>query len=833
VSEKYEKLKTLLMELFQLNQPDLDFGMYRIMHAKKGEVTKFLDNDLLPQVKQAFGLYKTADKSELQKELTKAIEQAHGLGADPETLPKVKELRAKIASEGVDIGGLESEVYDHLFSFFRRYYSEGDFLAKRVYRPGIYAIPYEGEEIKLHWANRDQYYIKTSEHLRDYAFRLRPEDNAKPMRVHFRLVDAAEGEHGNVKETNGKERVFVLKASDFIGEENGELVIRFEYRPATVHDWPDDARDGKTRPPAQKDLVTFAAKHVLAVADPALATWITALTRRDPTENEPDRTVLQKHIKTYTDANTFDYFIHKDLGGFLRRELDFYIKNEVMHLDDVESETAPRVEQYLSKIKVIRGIASKIIDFLAQLEDFQKRLWLKTKFVVDAQYLITLNRIPVEFYNEIAANEAQQEEWFQLFAIDEVEGDIVTPEPRIPLTVEFLKSNPTLVIDTRYFSAEFTSRLLMTFDDIEEIDGVLINSENFHALSMLQRRYLRGVESIYIDPPYNTDAGPILYKNGYRHASWLALMDNRLTLCQRLMTDDAILCVTIDDVEVHNLRSLLESAFTNYELLGAVPIKNNPAGRTGTVGFSICHEYALFYGQSGFAKVGRMEHSEAQIARYKERDELGAFEWTNFRKHGGLNTYREARPRQFYPIYAKGDVIRIPKMEWNNAARTYTVLEAPNSDEEVLLPIDENNRERIWDFVVDTAQANLAHLKVRKDSRGATAIYRKWRLNELGILPKTWWDKSEYSAAEYGTNLLTNIFGFTHAFTFPKSLYAVVDCLRVANLKNCRDGIALDFFGGSGTTGHGVIHLNREDGGNRKFILVEMGGYFDSVFYHD
>ena len=98
-----------------------------------------------------------------------------------------------------------------------------------------------------------------------------------------------------------------------------------------------------------------------------------------------------------------------------------------MHLDDVENETAPRVEQYLSKIKVIRKIAGKIIDFLAQLEDFQKKLWLKKKFVVETQYCITLDRIPEEFYPEIAANEAQREEWVKLFAIDEIKGDLATP----------------------------------------------------------------------------------------------------------------------------------------------------------------------------------------------------------------------------------------------------------------------------------------------------------------------------------------------------------------------------------------------------------------------
>ena len=140
-NQKYEKLKNLLKELFQLDQPDLDFGLYRIMHAKSAEITQFLDNDLLPQVKQAFSLYKSADSAELQKELDKAIEQAQALGADPETLPKVKELRNKLASDAVDVGALENEVYDHLFSFFRRYYSDGDFLSQASLQAGSLRHP--------------------------------------------------------------------------------------------------------------------------------------------------------------------------------------------------------------------------------------------------------------------------------------------------------------------------------------------------------------------------------------------------------------------------------------------------------------------------------------------------------------------------------------------------------------------------------------------------------------------------------------------------------------------------------------------------------------------
>lgn len=831
MSQKFEKLKTLLKELFQLDQPDLDFGLYRIMHAKSAEVTQFLDKDLLPQVSQAFGLYKTADKSELEKELQKVIAGIQAADMDPEQSPKVKDLRAKLANDAVDIGALENEVYDHLFSFFRRYYSDGDFLAKRVYRPGVYAIPYEGEEVKLYWANRDQYYIKTSEYLRDYAFRLKP-DAADPMRVHFRLVDAAEGEHGNVKAAEGKDRVFILAVEDFIAEEDGDLILRFAYRSATLADWPESEREGKKKPPAQKDLTAAAVGRILALGDAAFTSWIAELAKPHVNLNgeAPGHSRLEGHLKRYTARNTFDYFIHKDLGGFLRRELDFYVKNEVMHLDDIESDTAPRAEQYLSKIKVIRRIAGKIIDFLAQLEDFQKKLWLKKKFVIETQYCITLDRIPKELYPEIAANDAQREEWVTLFGIDQIKGDLATPSYSAPLTIAFLNSMPSLSLNTTYFSKEFTNRLIESIDTIDvNSGGLLVNSENFDALSMLEKKYLNGIDSIYIDPPYNTDAGPIIYKNGYRHSSWLAMMEDRLAISHRLMSEEAILCVTIDDVEVHNLRALLENSFAEYELFGAAPIRNNPAGRTGTVGFSICHEYALFYGHSETARIGRLEHSEAQIARYKERDEISAFEWTNFRKHGGLNTYRETRPRQFYPIYVSGDVIRIPKLEWDNAERTYKVLEQPSPDEETLLPIDENKRERIWDFVVDTARENLPHLKVKKDTHGATAIYRKWRLNEQGILPKTWWEKSEFSAAEYGTNLLTHIFGYTHAFTFPKSIFAVMDCLKVANLKDNTSGTALDFFGGSGTTGHAVINLNRDDGGTRKFILAEIGEYFDTV----
>ena len=307
-----DKLKSLLAELFILDQAELDFGIYRVMNAKRAEVTRFLDHDLLPQVRTELEKIQTGDRAGLETELAKAIAAARAAGFSAEQAeqsPKVKELRAQLAAT-VDVSALENEVLSDLANFFRRYYSGGDFLALRRYKAGVYAIPYEGEEVKLHWANADQYYIKTSEFLRDYTFKL-----ADGKRIHFKLVEA-DTEADNKKSTAGQERRFILCAADPLLETDGELVIRFEYRP--------DADKRK-----QAELNTLASETILNV--PGFTAWKSALARLAPTEKNPNRTLLEKHLGDYTARNSFDYFIHKDIGGFLRRELDFYIKNEIIH----------------------------------------------------------------------------------------------------------------------------------------------------------------------------------------------------------------------------------------------------------------------------------------------------------------------------------------------------------------------------------------------------------------------------------------------------------------------------------------------------------------------
>ncbi|MFN8730273.1 MAG: site-specific DNA-methyltransferase, partial [Planctomyces sp.] len=161
---KFNALKAKLRELFELDKSDLDFGIYRIIAAKNKEVTEFLDRQLKDVVKATLAAHGAGATDQVQAELDKAIDQARTLGADPEALPKVKELRSRLESAGgAAAAELEADIYNHLLAFFGRYYDEGDFISQRRYKGDTYAIPYSGEEVTLHWANKDQYYIKSGE----------------------------------------------------------------------------------------------------------------------------------------------------------------------------------------------------------------------------------------------------------------------------------------------------------------------------------------------------------------------------------------------------------------------------------------------------------------------------------------------------------------------------------------------------------------------------------------------------------------------------------------------------------------------------------------------
>ena len=477
----FEKFVSKLQEIFIMDQAELDFGVYRIMNQKREEINHFLKVDLLPQVKAV--LQENGSDSQQIKQRMAEIEQMFAgmdINSLPETNPNVaeyKKLKAQV-TQGGSTEDMQSEVFSHLVTFFSRYYDGGDFLSKRRYKDNAYAIPYNGEEVKLHWANADQYYIKTSEYFRDYTFVL-------PCRkkVHFVLKDAST-EQNNNKTANNMERRFALYKPESADESimetiGGELNIYFTY---------------ELMPKATKqDTLIEAAVEAIK---PLIPEGFEELqTVKAPAAKAPNRTLLEKHITDYTAKNSFDYFIHKDLGGFLSRELDFYIKNEVLLIDDLDPK---HINSQLAIVKAIKQVCQKIIQMLAQLENFQRRLWLKKKFVVQCDYCITLDRVPENLYPAIIANEAQRREWVHLFAINEIKGDMITEAYSEPLTIEFLKQNQFLVLDTAFFDDKFKHQLLRSMENIDEqTNGLLINSENFQALRLINSKYLNTVSVHY------------------------------------------------------------------------------------------------------------------------------------------------------------------------------------------------------------------------------------------------------------------------------------------------------------------------------------------------
>lgn len=828
-NEYRDKFVALLRELFQFDCADLDFGIYRIMNHKRDVIEKFITTDLPKAIAKELESGALADQSEAAKELAEVAKQiAESLGRDAldpdgnlvkfqdtEIGKKYLGLKRKAAG-GRGREALEAVIFNHLYTFFSRYYQDGDFISKRRYsKRQKYAIPYNGEEVYLHWANHDQYYVKTAEHFHDYSF------TSHGVTVHFKLK-AADVEQNNVK---GDKRFFVPLVKEIQWDEKADvLVIPFEYRPLTDQ---EEITFGKSN--QQEAIIAEAVSEIpkrLTKADKALL----ALTseRRKTSEGEPV-TYLEHHLRQYTRRNTSDFFIHKDLKGFLSRELDFYLKNEVLNLDEMETAGEERAEGWFQIIRVIKSVGHRIIDFLDQIESFQKMLWEKRKFVTETQYCITVGNIDESFYPNIAVCEAQWTEWKELFHIDEEKTDLFTNgKSKKERRIAFVKAYPTLVLDTKHFDQPFKDKLLQSYEDIDDFsDGLLILSDNFHALNLIIARHRQGFKCIYIDPPYNTDASAIVYKNDYKDSSWLSLMESRLLLAQHLLQKSGILCAAIDDEEVLGLRFLLSGILPRE--VGIAVVRSNPAGRKTKGRLAPAHEYALFYGKSVAAIPEGLEKTEKSLARYPHEDERGRFAWANFIRSGSGDK-REDRPTLFYPLLVqKDDTIRVPEMEWNDEEGAYTILEKVKKDEVLIYPVvkkNGNNIEKRWQRGHVRVAKELDEFRVRRDPNGDISIDFKTRMDEKS-LPITWWDKKEYASANYGAAELKDLFG-EKLFDFAKSRRLVEDCVQAAGVTEGRE-MVLDFFAGSGTTAHAVISINRANGSNHRFVLVDVEEYFDGV----
>ena len=320
-----QKLQTLLQQLFRADAADLDFGIYRIINYRRNQIQNFIDEELPTIVNRALDANDEADTVgkeivSLREHIPEGMLDANDnlINEAFAQVPIVKKfLEAKEKrGETQTRNQRENAVFNHLYTFFSRYYDNGDFIPRRRYsQTERYAIPYNGEEVYLHWANRDQYYVKSGEHFSTYRFK------SQGVTVTFDLRDI-DVEKDNIQ---GAKRFFIpLSAGTSYKPETNEICIPFEYRPLT-----DEEKKIYSGQKQQDKIIDAAEPEIMK----CLTIHYNALSALE--HQAEGETTLKKHLRAYTRRNTADFFIHKDLKRFLTRELDVYIKNEVIPLSNL------------------------------------------------------------------------------------------------------------------------------------------------------------------------------------------------------------------------------------------------------------------------------------------------------------------------------------------------------------------------------------------------------------------------------------------------------------------------------------------------------------------
>jgi adenine-specific DNA-methyltransferase len=631
------------------------------------------------------------------------------------------------------------------------------------------------------------------------------------LTVNFKLTEA-DTEQGNVKAD--EEKYFILADTEPKMSED-ELTIYFEFRPLTSEEKQETGNQRK-----QEKLNEKAAQQLEEQLKQHHTTY--KLWEKD----DKEQTLLLRKLNHYTRKNQYDFFIHKDLKGFLQRELDFYIKTELVNVNDLyvlESVTHfDRIKHNFKTIKVFKNIADTIIDFLAQIEEFQKKLWEKKKFVLNTEWVITIDRLvkyvgeeeATPLLKEVMQNNAQIEEWKELFGNENV--------PYITEEVQHLKANLhdwyKFPIDTKHFETNFKTRLLNLFSkyiNVEEnADGLVIHSDNYHGLNVMKNKFSKNVDCIHIDPPYNTETSGFLYKNMYSHSSWLTMMNNRIEESIDLFSEKSCIQVHIDENEYENLSKLFENFPTNDQ--GTIIWdKKNPV--SGASKIPTQHEYIICHSFGEVKLKVKKKNAQSIIEKAKELKEERGYVDENVRKKfkewlrqqkdfsEGEKAYSEIddkgniyqsvhmgapEPRTdkkfFEPLIhpVTNRPCPVPKSGWSSTPEYMKNLQKNNL---IVFGNDENTQPRRKYYLKNYLEGDLSSI-IRFGGKGKTEA-----------------------------NALNINFPYSHSSKFYKDL--------IWAYANEGNEVVLDYFAGSGTTYHAVQLLNSEDKGFRKTLAIEQGQY--------
>ena len=373
--------------------------------------------------------------------------------------------------------------------------------------------------------------------------------------------------------------------------------------------------------------------------------------------------------------------------------------------------------------------------------------------------------------------------------------------------------------------------------DFENTKNIYIEGDNLSVLKVLQESYLNKIKCIYIDPPYNTGKN-LIYKNDFSrdereellssgqidedgnalvynpdsnsrfHSDWMSMIYSRIKLARNLLTDDGIIIIAMDQSEITNLTKICDEIFGESNQIGIVTVVHKPEGRNQEKFFGTSNEFALFYAKNKEKATFQNVVLDPSIAaKYDKNDAKGNYRLQNFiRMTDGKLAYRDVRPKFWYPIYVN--------VEKNMLSTNRKDIPEPIVE---VYPRTKADVEMSWKSLPNSAQELIKNgeLEINIDNDGFITIMEKIR--ETQVI-KTHWVRKEYNAIQYGSKIITELFG-VKLFDFPKSLYLIYDTLKLCMGK---DDIVLDFFSGSATTAHAIMKLNAEDNGNRKYIMVQI-----------
>lgn len=664
------------------------------------------------------------------------------------------------------------ELFDKLFTFFQRYFSESGSIYFRytALHQNVYEKVYtDDRDVILFWKTHMLYYVKTD--------RIFTSLNVEVDGVKF-FFDASKM---TLKKSNEKREVVYTFRK--VQPEDGTLVFDVAY-----------SEKGKT---TRVDDILKDIKKA---------------------NGKLDDETLNKAFRVFEKQSEVDFFINKDARAFLQEQFDLWMYQYLFAGKNVWS------TERLAQLQALKSIAYKIIDFISQFEDELVNIWNKPKFVRNSHYVLTLDKLgssPVLEKLLAHPNLPQQaQEWRDLGMIGEdFKLEMLTEKDAAGAPLH--KQYQYLPIDTKYFY-ELELDILALFDDLDAaLDGWLVHSENYQALNTTLPKFNERVRCIHIDPPYNTNSSGFLYKNNFQHSSWLSMMFDRLQLSQSLLDNKGVLACHIDENEYERLWLLLSNmAFNN---LGTLSWDKRNA-MTGGKGIATQHEYITLSSNSNDVVVNIdskifveiLEKAQSLIAanggkvNNTVRKKYTTWLKTLSERYGGEVPYKY--------IDDDGSVyqsVSLRAPEKRTDPKFFIPLNHPVTGKPC--PVPPNGFSR----TPETLQSMLEAGDILFGEDEKVQPRQKSRLT-----PET--EKQITSVIQNGNKGKADVdaLGIEFPYCHPVSLYeSIIGSLT----KGQPNAIVLDYFAGSGTSAHSVMSLNRADGGKRKYILVEMGEHFNTV----